>query len=305
MAKKIKENQVIAWQGWSVPVREEWQPVRIEGDYFRGRMIVGNGDGPVFQISWQRPKDIRDFDCAKWLSKQKSKYTDSKVKSVNPNKDKDIEITSLEGDIKNGRSQEHKAVWWVYSARIGIVMEISMPDVADKQEQEFVRKQSVPGVHFYAENEPSFWQIYKVGFSVPPGYILNDKHLYSGDIALEFRNEKNDRLLLRQIYPAELGLTRRKIDKWLLVCNPFKEHRKFRKQDEGDFDCGKFNGVYNEGMHNIPFPLGWIKPLHYRKVAAVDKDLDRLLIAGQMSPEKIDPNVLEGVVTSMNVGVGI
>lgn len=303
MVKKSKEKQVIAWQGWTIPVREEWQPVRIEGDFYRGRMIVGNGDGPVFQVSWQRPKDIRDFDCAKWLSKQKSKYTDSQVGAVNTGDDNDIEITSLDGDIKNGRNMEHKQVWWVYSASIGIVMEISMPDVAVKEEQEFVRKHSVPEVRFSRPNEPSWWQIYKVGFSVPAGYILNEKHIFSGDIALEFRNEKEDRLLVRQIYPAELGLARRKIDKWLLVCNPFKEHRKFRKQDEGDFYCGKLQGMYKEGMHNIKFPLGWIKPLHYRKVAAVDKDLDRLLIAGQMSPDKIDPTLLEGVVTSMNDGV--
>lgn len=300
---KAIDEKNIAWQGWTIPVREEWQPIRIEGDFHRGRMIVGNSDGPVFQISWQRPDNIDNFDCPRWLAKQTARFNNGKVDTVKSDNCSDLEITSIEASSKDGNEKKNKRVWWAYSIKSGIVVEISMPNLAAEHEQKFVINKSVPGLECYAKDENTQWRIYDISFSVPPGYVLKNKHLYSGDIALEFHNDKKERLLLRQIYPAKLALSRRIMQRWLKNASPFKRHRKYKSLGQGSYACSNFEGMFDVGWQKIPFPFGFIKPMNCRKVAVVDKELDRLLIAEHMSSGDVESTILEDSVLQMNTEV--
>jgi hypothetical protein len=127
-----------------------------------------------------------------------------------------------------------------------------------------------------------------------------ERHLFSGDIALRLEND-SESLLLRTVYPAGLALSRRKLPKWL-DASPFLERRKNRNTETQEWrsDAPKLKGVLRTGWKRLPFPLGWLKPRYCTAVVAVDKELDRLVLAEHRTPEPVSSETVIRAVQQMN-----
>ena len=66
---RLPDETDLSWCGWSLPVPADWRPLKIEGGWERGAMMVGDADGPVFKILWWRP-EAEDFAASRWLAER-------------------------------------------------------------------------------------------------------------------------------------------------------------------------------------------------------------------------------------------
>src|SRR5262249_20778801 len=46
-------NKCFAWQGLRLELSEDWDPVRLEGDFERGHAMIADLEGPRLGIKWQ------------------------------------------------------------------------------------------------------------------------------------------------------------------------------------------------------------------------------------------------------------
>ena len=59
----------VAWMGWQMRIPPDWRPLRIAGEWARGKVIVGSANEPAMQIAWWRPNRKR-FDPARWVRRR-------------------------------------------------------------------------------------------------------------------------------------------------------------------------------------------------------------------------------------------
>ena len=305
MRKSQKKNKKeifktkIAWQGWEIPAVDDWRPLEIDGDYKRGKMMIGNSVAPLLQVKWWRP-DEKNFYAEEWIRARIREF--KATPSMNPPRPKAF---SNSGWIKELEFQEDvtKTIWYGFERDAGVMMEIVMTSITDKALQAKIITDLIPELKVYSIEEDTYWSLYDISFHVPKGYILKRKHLYSGDIALEFQDDDKRHLVLRQIYPAELALSRRSMGGWL--DNPaFKFKRRFKLESDSEWKTGKANivdALKRVGKRYIPFPLQWLFPKYVSAIIAKDSELDRLLIAEAFSDEKEFFAEVEKAVLRMNV----
>ena len=297
--KKLKEElEVIAWQGWIIPVLPDWRPIEIDGDYCRGKMMIGSSSVPVMQVKWWRPQE-KNFFATEWIA---ARIREMKTfPSENPPVPADFAAAGWIDELEF-KEDLTKTIWYGFAEKAGVVIEIVTTSIADKNTRELIKRKIIPGLKVTPEGAPSKWCLYKIAFTVPEGYVLKRKHLYSGDIALEFANSAKDILLVRQVYPAELALTRRTMKEWLNH-PPFKTRRKLRQGKDTEWKPEIKNiaeGIMRSGRKCIAFPLQWLFPKGYKALIAKDSELDRLLIAEKVTSGVPDFEELEECIRSMN-----
>lgn len=265
------KSHLLAWQGLTVPIQEDWRPLRIEGDYKDGAIAVGHMDGPVFQLRWLRPPE--GYDADRWIAKR-TKSVAAGQTSENPPRPDDFEPVSWIRSLAV-RQESVKTVWWGYAKKAHVLVEILVTNLSDEATNRWFLRRSLPKLTATAKDEKCPWSIYSSRCVIPPGYVLNRKRLAAGDIALEFTGDKGRKLLVRQVFPAMLALQRRPYAGWLRD-RVFKERREFRKETEVTRDHGlQMNW---KGWKRVPFPLGFVLPHRCESVIAHDESLDRLLI---------------------------
>ena len=289
----------IAWQGWSIPIKPDWRPIDIEGDFKRGKMMIGTAAVPLMQVKWWRPSERR-FHADEWIS---ARIREMKTfPSDNPPVPQGFAAV---GWIKNLEFKEDvsKTIWYGYEESADLLIEIVTTSIADAEIRRKIESKIIPALKVYGKNEDVLWNLYKVSFMVPPEYILRRKHLYSGDIGLEFINSKKDILILRQVYPAELALTRRTLKEWLKF-PVFKTRRKFKLKSDDEWSVPELHldeGLKRSGIRCIAFPFRWLAPRQYKAVIARDTELDRLLMAELISADSADFAPLEKLIEKMNI----
>ena len=300
--QKIDANNcsnVIAWQGWELRVPQDWRPLEIAGDYKRGKMMIGNAEIPVVQIKWWRPEEKEFYDY-EWIAARIRKL--KALPSDNPPRPPGFSNTGWVKDLEF-KENISKTIWYGYAKSAGVMMELVMTSIADSSIRKMVVSKILPNLKVYRRDEETRWALYNVSYRIPSGWILSRKHLYSGDIALEFTNSENKSLLVvRQVYPAELALSRRSMEQWLE--NPvFRTRRKFHIDADTKYRFAekRFDrALLRKGKLRVAFPLAWLKPLCYDAMIAVDSNLDRLYIAEVVSKSETDSSLLEEIVLKMN-----
>lgn len=287
----------IAWQGWRIPVAADWQPMRITGDHKNGAMIIGSSDAPILQVSWHRLKG-RDMTASAWLKRRFRNIPESILDGCpKPTGFDDV------GWFRNMELKEDnsKSVWVGVSNSKKILIDIMFTNLSSEAEREKIINECLPQLEVFGKEENWPWNIYQVSFSVPGDYILKKHHLYSGDIALEFQRKSGDTLMVRQVYPSKLALSRRTLKRWLEEY-PFHQKRKYKLDDENDWGWDGMNkkGLKRFGRKQIPFPFGWIRRRHCSSFIVQDEEMDRLLIAEHACTEGTDNDMLENIITGMN-----
>jgi hypothetical protein len=285
------EHQCFAWQGIQVLLMNDWRPLRIEGNFDKGAVTMGDQEGPVFILRWLHiPKK---YDGFKWIEKRK-KQVAAGQSSENPPQPVGFDKTSW---IKNLaiRKESEKTVWWGYSEECKVLVEVILTNLTDPKKNEWFIHQALPKLKVTSKSDKSLWQIYSARFVIPEGFTLNRHRLGVGDIALEFIRKKNDKLVVRQVYPAKLALQRRSLPAWLRD-EVFKRHR-FFKELSGDSNLEI--KTKKRGVKKFPFPLGWVIPNQCERMIKDDKSLDRLYIVDAEWRKKGNEINVESLITEM------
>jgi hypothetical protein len=167
-----------------------------------------------------------------------------------------------------------------------------------------VAKKVIPSLEVFGPADATRWAVFDAGFELPPGFRCTDRKLGLGDLALRFDARGGRRLVVRQIYPAELALSRRKLERWL-VNRPFREQRRFQTLGEArswtvDSFGRTLEGMIVCGRKRLAFPFARIRPRFSTAAAVRDPDLDRILLAEHDQPADEGDSVLRTVLGRMN-----
>jgi len=286
-----KHNNLLAWHGLTIPMQDEWHPLKIEGDHQKGSISVGDMAGPVFKLQWLRPP--KNYDGRMWVDKRRKSIA-GKHESENPPRPGSFEHVSWVKNL-NIREEAEKTVWWGCSKRSEVLVVVLLTNLREKELNEWFIENALTYLQVIPGEQEWPWRIYSVQCTLPAGYRLQQTRMAAGDIALEFKRGNQDRLVVRQVYPASLALERRPMAGWLKD-RVFNEQRRLRQETEQ-----KQNDVWlkRKGRKPLPFPLSWLRPRRYESVIDRDRQLDRLMIVEGEWPEGKSTTPVNDILASM------
>jgi hypothetical protein len=294
-----EKSDFISWQGFRLPLMREWRPLRIEGGFRKGSVAIGDISNPLFEIRWLRPESA-DFDGQGWIDVNRTKA--EKCDTSSPPRPAGFSsvgwIRGFEDEKKNSGG---KTVWWGYSSEGRMLIEMIVSELVDSPSYRWIVSEAIPRLKVLSPADGWTWRIFSAQFSPPPGFVLEKHRLNNGDISLCFTRGKSERLLLRQVYPAELALGRRMLGKWF-DNPPFRETRRFRAAKDGEKSAD--NGFFRmDGWKLIPFPIGFIMPRRCRRAALLDVETDRIFMAEYEYGKNDSAEIAEMAVKAMCGGV--
>jgi hypothetical protein len=294
-------HSLLAWARWQLDMPGEWQPLKLSGTPQKGQMVVGDSTCAIFIIKWERPKKGKVVDAKRWVAERLKRHGVLPQGNTPARK----RFTAC-GWAQSVQSEEGKAMtyWYGYSESARLFLGITVNGALPEALRDRVVGEVLPSLRTTPEDAESVWAMYNLSFRVPVGFELAQRHLFSGDVALEFARGKRETLLLRQVYPGELALGRRSSEKWLEVY-PFKEHRRLRRAtlQVEPWRCTMrpgLAGMRRVAWKRLPAPLGWCAPRRTGALAVHDEALNRLLIAEHMINGAPDESLCESAIRKMN-----
>jgi hypothetical protein len=276
---------LLAWAGWQLEMPAAWQPLKLTGTPAKGQMIVGDSTCAMFRIQWER-NHLPDAQA--WVTERLRKH--GVLPSGTPPGEKRFTACGWAYGVQSEEDKQ-TTYWYAYSAPAELVLGVTVNGVLPEKLREIVTEQVLPSLRATPVTGESVWAMYDLSFVVPAGFELTRRHLFAGDVALEFRRGRNEMLMVRQVYPGDLALGRRTLENWLKAY-PFHEHRRLKVTN--------FDGACCRGRKRLGFPLGWVKPRATCAVAQHDPQLNRLLIAEHQSATAADETICRTAIARMN-----
>ncbi len=293
----------MAWVGWQMRIPPEWRPLRIEGGWDRGAVIVGDMNEPVLQLKWWRPGKKR-FDADRWVRRRLRSLRARSGGPEGPSPKGFSHTAWVPESILLGAGEKLLRFWYGYAPAADLVVEVSASPEAAINARKEVMSKMIPSISVYGRGDATRWAVFGASFESPAGFRMINKRLLLGDLALLLAGADGSRLMLRQVYPAELALGRRNLERWVKV-RPFKEHRKYRLSGLVErYSVNSFGrtleGIRQWGRKRLPIPLGFCAPRVALSIAVQDQRLDRLLLAEHDAPSRSDEIMLATAVGRMN-----
>ncbi|MBI1337017.1 MAG: hypothetical protein GC164_08655 [Phycisphaera sp.] len=294
-------RSLLAWAGWRMEVPDDWRPLKLSGTPAKGNMIIGDSLCAFFSIHWERLKNGPMLDAQGWIAQRLKKQG-----LLPDNRPPAAEHFSACTWSRGIQSEEDKQTtyWYGYAAPAELVIGVKVNGVLPDRELSQITDHILPSLRTSPIDADSTWAMYDLSFIAPPGFTLDKRHLFTGDIAMEFRKGRGESLLLRQVYPAELALKRRSFERWLEVY-PFKEHRRLRRSTLTTEPWRypkreRLDGLWRFGRKRLGFPLGGVASRWTTALIAHDPTVNRLLIAEHLSTQEPDRGICEEAILSMN-----
>jgi len=282
-----------------VPAR--WRPLKIEGKFSGGTMILGRGADVVMQLKWWRPK-LKRFRPGRWLRRR--------LRSLKARTDDEATCPSPDGfeTVTRALSRGGKrskggpcALWYGWAPDAGVQIEAVVgPQDSGGRGAPWRALQSLRAAEMGA---PTTWAVFDSLFHVLAGFVVDKHELLLGDLSLQFTGPDRQTLMLRQIHPADLALERREMADWLEFSR-FRTRRHFRVETEQNWAIEhhgrRLQGLHRTGVKSYPFPLGAVRPRCSIGAAVHDTEAGRLLVAEHDSSRPHDDSLLRRMILAMN-----
>lgn len=292
---------LLAWAGWQLRVPADWRPLKLMGTADKGWMMVGDAMCAFFSIHWEQQKRRGISDGEAWARGRLKRL--GLLPDPSPPAQERFSACAWAHGVQ---SEEDKQTthWFGYAARSNLLLGLKVNGVLPEPERALITREVLPTLRTSPADGQTTWSIYDLSFVTPPGFKLAKRHLFSGDVAMEFRKGRRESLLLRQVYPGDLALSRRDFEEWL-ASYPFIEHRRLRKstlatEQWGHASRPELSGLRRTGRKRLGFPLGAFGPRWTHALAVHDKVLDRVLIAEHMACVPPDGKACEEAILGMN-----
>ncbi len=302
----VDGTSLLAWAGWRLELPRACEPLKLSGTPDKGQMIVGDNDCAMLLLQWTRAPRRGAFDGRAWVVERLRKL------GLHPgDRPPAREHFTACGWARAVQTEEGKQTthWFGYDRRAGLLLRVTVNGVLPEALREALEEQVLPTLRPLPEDEPSTWSMYEISFVAPAGFALSQRHLYSGDVALEFARGADATLLLRQVYPGDLALGRRTPEQWL-ECYPFHVHRRPRKaslrtEPWQSSRRPELSGVRRHVWQRLPVPMGWCSPRQSSALAVHDTALNRLLLVELRSRTTPDDALCMRAIEQMNAGCTI
>ncbi len=198
-----------AWHGWQLALPRSWNPVKIEGDWAKGTVLLADMDHPRLGVRWRKIADRR-FNPAAWAQRamrdEVGRLAAGAAKALPSAVIGEDSLVYLDDrppgrDLCVGYSREsERAIEIIYHARRRdrVLTEAILPTLAESPPR----------------NETA-WSIFDLSCRTPAQYRLSSHQLMAGDLTFDFSRAR-ERLTVRQIAVAKLALSRRSLSDWLV-----------------------------------------------------------------------------------------
>jgi hypothetical protein len=292
----------LAWAGWRLNMPAEWRPLNITGTMREGTMVIGTSSQVFLHLKWWRPS-FTTIDTDRWLRRRLKKTARPQLRASAATLSADF-LEHAWVPNTSSANPAAKAVWIGRAVATPLVIECVLNLAAQPAMDRLFLQTVLPTLTLGTAPPGTLWSVFNVSFVTPPGFDLADKRLFPGDMALWFRNGANARLLVRQIYPADLALGRMTLEQWL-AGQPFKEYYRYYPGNapadwQLAYQGARWPGLKRSGFKRLPVPLGGWYPRYSQSAIVRDPELDRLLVCAYESPEQDDGRMLEHMLASMN-----
>jgi hypothetical protein len=208
---------ILAWHGWQLTVPNRWNPVKVEGDFEKGYLLLADLHRPRLGIRWNRISRRQDAD--KWaataMKREVGEKMAAKAVKVDLGEGFSASLLSLE-DSPPGRD-----VWVGYSPASGRGIEVVYQT---RRRERVMREIILPHLRDTPLDEPVGWSIFGLSCMTPAGMKLASHKLNAGDLTLRFLRDRHE-AVVRQVSLAKVALARQPLETWLAV-----QQRTRRKQ---------------------------------------------------------------------------
>lgn len=292
----------LAWNGWSIPLPGNWHPHRVEGDARRGAMVLGDGGRVLLQVKWLRPR-LPFFRADRWIERKARGYATGRPPAFFADKERRIDRGVILREVSFGRGDVRSVCYAASSS--GMLVELATSGTATDRERSRFEKEFFPALVFSPADGETPWSLFSTHFQTPPGFQLRRHSLMLGDIALELRSVSGESLVVRQVYPGGLALSRQPIDRWLSR-SPFP--RTFRESERSLVHRGDKpqDGEVCRRVtrRSLRMPLHFLRRRTCFSAARVDPLRDRLYMAELELKEDSRAGLLDRVLDAMSAGYG-
>ncbi|RPI59598.1 MAG: hypothetical protein EHM48_08640 [Planctomycetaceae bacterium] len=274
----------LAWAGWAVLTPSTWRPLGISGGRKKGTLLVGDGRQAVAQFKWLWIKR-KKFDPARWIKRRlrrvaQKQYRKQASAAVGVGDFQRLAWLGA-GQLKRA-SRSQTAIWYGYSQAAKLLLEVVINAGAGDDVVRTLRKEVIASLRACPANGPTLWSVFDTSFVSPAGFDVRKKRINLGDVAMEFVSRSRT-IIARQVYPAELALQRRGMDKWLSDC-PFPQKRRFKAVGEvRDVNVDTLTipatARCRVGQRRFPFPLRFVCRRHSAAGVVEETGIGRLLMA--------------------------
>jgi hypothetical protein len=279
--------QRLAWQGWSLEVPGEWNPVRIEGGWRSGFVLLADLHKPRLGLRWGAVGGKR-FSAAIWA---RSAMRDE-IGVIAANEAKPLARESFESSIHYPEPEPPgRDVWVGFSPATGRGVELIYHA---QQRDDVLATRIVPTVRDCPPDAPAPWSVFNLSCLAPRGMKLKSHQLNAGDLRLAFACGKTGRFAsVRQIAVAKVALSRMPLAKWLadelrsrsLHYAAFAETSELEHQTT---DGRALRGICRDLKRRWrSFFMRWI-PRELVVAALHDESRDRLVLAQASSRDLLD-----------------
>lgn len=205
---QVANHQSIAWQGWRLRVPTTWNPVKVDGDWDQGVLLLADMLQAKLGLRWKR---MKRGDPMQWanrsLEAEVGKLASQEAIDHPMPHPSDWRVSKLYID----KDPPGRDIWSGWSEKSGRVLEIVHH--AQNRDPVWVH-QLLPTVDDTPVTESQAWSIFDFSAITPPGWTLKWFRLNAGDLTLAFAKER--RLIrLRQVGPASLALARMGLEDWI------------------------------------------------------------------------------------------
>src|SRR5689334_4490647 len=200
-------SATFAWQGWQLKLPARWNPVKLEGDFAQGSVLIADMHRPQLGLRWRKLGQKR-FDAMRALRGEVGALAAARAREWGGEGEGDGWVKArlfLESEPP-GRD-----VWVAHSRASGRAIEIVHP----LRRRDRVMEDSIlPSLADTRPDEACRWAIFDLSCIIPGGFSLARHRLNAGDLTLNFAC-KHQTLTIRQIALAKMALDRLPLEKWL------------------------------------------------------------------------------------------
>ncbi len=274
-------TNIIAWQGLRLDVPGAWNPVRIDGKWEKGYILLADLERARLGIRWRavKPGGITSRIRAAMLDEVGQLATDEAVGHPLPAAGFEHGLLYLEPeppgrDVWVGYSRTtERLVQFIHHARRPTR---TLPD------------KLLPTLVDQPPDRPVGWSIFTLSCMAPPGARLLTHKLDAGNQSLTFATGRNREATVRQIRLAHLALARQPFEHWFTG-----QQWGLRKQHRLKTAIGKTtvrrHGRVCPGLRRTVFRrrrFWWARhlPWHITGILVHDAEQDRLIFGQAPEP---------------------
>ena len=191
----------------------DWNVVQIGGNRQKGLLLLADLKHPRLGIRWDTPPAGTNPATAveMALAAELGALPDSPTKGVVAPARVDAPFTSQRLFIDP--SPTGRDVWVAHAPASGRLIQLTAPTTAGGRTR--FRERIICTVSDTTTDGPQAWSVLDLSCLTPAGWSLQTHKLSAGDVRLSFADTDGGRLLVRQLAPAWLALSRQPLEKWL------------------------------------------------------------------------------------------